>query len=110
MNEEELLTLAAKAAGLTEHKWVPIWNCMAKGDDISFDMDTVWDPLHQNEDAFALAVNLKIDLDFGSQSVAAIAWPEQGHLGTAIANYNGDPFAATRRAIVEAASEIGRTL
>lgn len=110
MNEKELLTLAAKAAGLTNHKWVPIWNCMAEGDDISFDKDTIWNPLEDNEDAFALAVTLRIDLGFGAQDVAALAWPEQGHIGMFLAHYNGDPLAATRRAITQAAAEIGKAI
>ena len=110
MDEKELLTLAARAVGLTNLKWIPVWNFMAERDDISFDLDTKWNPLESNEDAFTLAVTLRIDLEFGAQDVAALAWPEQGHIGTFLAHYNGDPLAATRRAITQAAAEIGKEM
>ena len=90
----ELLELAAKAAGL------------------SFWQENSWNPLDDDGDALRLAVKLNIDVFFHASRV-------EGHVAggrippvRAIEreDYGDDPYAATRRAIVRAAAEIGRNM
>jgi hypothetical protein len=90
----ELLELAAKAAGL------------------SFWQENSWNPLDDDGDALRLAVKLNIDVFFHASRV-------EGHVAggrippvRAIEreDYGDDPLAATRRAIVRAAAEIGRNM
>lgn len=83
MTDKELLELAAKAAGIADG-------------DIFYDMDNEkkWDPLTDDGDALRLAVKLDIDI---AKSVETNAFLK-------------DPYAATRRAIVRAAAEIGKAL
>jgi hypothetical protein len=90
----ELLELAAKAAGL------------------SFWQENSWNPLVDDGDALRLAVKLRIDVFFHASRV-------EGHVAggrippvRAIEreDYGDDPLTATRRAIVRAAAEIGRNM
>ena len=94
MTDRELLELAAKAAGL------------------SFWQENSWNPLDDDGDAMRLAVKLRIDVFFHASKV-------EGHVAggrippvRAIEreDYGDDPLAATRRAIVRAAAEIGRNM
>lgn len=125
MNDRELLELAAKAAGIAAQ-----WDCSERGmmtltpDGI----DTMtWNPLTDDGDALRLAVKLNL------QILPYIYFSERCQL-PAIAKLRGpegvmpveitvgrfpeykesftehDPYAATRRAIVRAAAEIGRTM
>jgi len=89
-NDKELLELAAKAAGINVDCWE----------------DCGWSPLSDDADALRLAVKLKIDISFdGFDEDSVLAahtteWKQEA--------YGDDPHAATRRAIVRAAAEIGR--
>ena len=99
MTDRELLELAAKAAGMVIHE------ARQAERDASFDPEKVglfiargstwWDPLTDDGDAFRLAVKLNMDLVFDIDLSEVIAT---------------DPYAATRRAIVRAAAEIGRQM
>lgn len=109
--DRELLELAAKAAGIYEN---------ATAEDIAefyepgglLVLDGYWNPLTDDGDALRLAVKLGIDFYQGDDDgPAAYA----GYfIGTrqlfATAQHNDDPYAATRRAIVRAAAEIGKTM
>jgi hypothetical protein len=103
MTDRELLELAAKAAGLP-HQWCDAWNTMAKPrPDGGFFFDKVWTPLTDDGDALRLAV--RCAQRFGLYRFMR-AWliamaTEQGDAS--------DSYAATRRAIVRAAAEIGRS-
>jgi hypothetical protein len=98
MNDKELLELAAKAAGI---EWPQ------KISDFSRQYDGVrsWNPLTDDGDALRLAVKLSLSI-----------W-RYDTLSTSKPNFTDwqcdergdDPYAATRRAIVRAAAEIGRT-
>jgi hypothetical protein len=109
MTDRELLELAAKAAGMP-HQWCDAWNTMARPrPDGGFFFDKVWNPLTNDGDALRLAVALNI-------------WPVRQYDRPAIVVQKGaayfdelasepigdDPYAATRRAIVRAAAELGR--
>lgn len=105
MTDRELLTMAAKAAGIA----------------IYFDDDgdcyrikasenrAYWDPLHFDGDALRLAVRLKLRLStVCNNGNASVASATDMYLDVHVEEHNGDPYAATRRAIVRAAAEIGR--
>ena len=81
--DREMLELAARAAGYS-FKWGKDWH--DKG--VPLVDDKSWNPLDDDGDALRLAVKLGLDIE--------IEW------------YDDDPLAATRRAIVKAAAEIGR--
>ena len=108
MTDKELLELAAKAAGYQIHVWG------AKGSESFARMDQShaprWNPLKDDGDALRLAVKLKIHPRPYDSAVFA------DH-ESCLAVYNiledysdhrGDMDAATRRAIVRAAAEIGK--
>ena len=84
MTDRELLELAAKAVG---KRYV---------DGESWDEDAGWNPLTDDGDALRLAVKLSLLCDDDVQYAPVNVWEGQ------------DPYAATRRAIVRAAAEIGR--
>ena len=98
MTDRELLELAAKAAGI-EIKAV-IADTFWRPDGIC------WDPLTNDGDALRLAVKLSIAVHQYASCV--IAAPHIGRYQDCDENYGRDPYAATRRAIVRAAAEIGK--
>ena len=103
MTDRELLELAAKAANL-QIKWddqnQTYATCNAHGN-----MFDDWNPLNDDGDAFRLAVKIGIDigwwLDKNNKPCVVLIYEHIVDLGS-------DPYAATRRAIVRAAAEIGR--
>ena len=121
--DRELLELAAKAAG---HSIVWGDKLNVGGDlidctDMAYirsgqpdEGDVYWNPLDDDGDALRLAVNLcmVIDTDWNGGANAGNAYidftePEYGYQE---GNGKVDRNAATRRAIVRAAAEIGRTM
>ena len=107
MSDRELLELAAKAAGFEynrvwfdEHTGLLVWEPPTTYESRD------WNPLTDDGDALRLAVKCKIDVVQFSLLVRAdvAGLPDVREL------YNGDPLAATRRAIVRAAAEIGRQM
>lgn len=97
MTDRELLELAAIACGELRGEWV--------GNDAYFDgVLTRWSPLTNDADALRLAVTC--DIAFMLETERASATTNNGLRCTEW--LGDDPFAATRRAIVRAAAEIGR--
>ena len=105
MTDRELLELAAKAAGHRIVEWAQDGNevdvaIIIRGDGDGFSKRP-WQPMLDNQmtdadgDALRLAVKLRLD----------VAWYERNPLELDV-----DPYAATRRAIVRAAAEIGRAM
>lgn len=101
MTDRELLELAAKAAGLTVEwrEWVTsrvaAFGTIKHTKQSGFWLDgKQWNPLTDDGDALRLAVKLGL---FMRQAVKEIPRSE----------YEKDPYAATRRAIVRAAAAIG---
>lgn len=86
----------AKAAGLG-----PAWHWNHGG--FMSDGRNAWNPLTDDGDALRLAVKLQIDVKQYRDHV--VAWFDGGYIGTGRIPYDGDPCAATRRAIVLAASQ-----
>ena len=103
MTDRELLELAAKAISIDIS-------------DATFDgwgtpIQTQWNPLRDDGDAFRLAVKLGIDLVISTSSPARTAAfiPESFELDACVEeNHENDPYAATRHAIVRAAAEVGK--
>jgi hypothetical protein len=109
MTDRELLELAAKASGMPHPKWNEVHNYMMVG----LGGDTKeWNPLEDDSDAFRLAVKLKLSLYtpfWGHANFAEVGIREHdGEVKSICREYNDDSYAATRRAIVRAAAEIGR--
>ena len=116
MTDRELLTLAAKAAGINTIIWTEsprskgqtagcIWNGVGPGDTAE-----LWNPLTDDGDALRLAV--KIGRSRTLQLVVGVGGADcqfDHPLVTAFES-GDDPYAATRRAIVRAAAEIGRKM
>lgn len=113
MNDKKLLELAAEAAGISLwwdwHEGIETCNKSGGGE---------WNPLTNDGDALRLAVKLKMEVYHGEDEGEAV-YASYVKPNSAIAycveyyddlNHQGDPYAATRRAIVRAAAEIGRTL
>ena len=101
MTDRELLELAAKAAEL-EVKWCDATEAFWTTD--GYDSFT---PLTDDADAFRLAVKLHLKIDVVPWGTIATKWNESMYVDDAVP-HNDDPYAATRRAIVKAAAEIGR--
>lgn len=105
MSDRELLELAAKANG---------WNAF-EGQANQM-IESGWNPLSDDGDAFRLAVRLGmvLDTDYNGGSIAGNCKVECNYDEPEFGYQEGigkkDPYAATRRAIVRAAAEIGRTM
>lgn len=111
MSDRELLERAAKAAGYTL-KWGDVY--MVGGDEVDCsdqpyvvsgqpdEADWYWDPLNDDGDALRLAVALGLVVDCSRPSAGEPF--KLFHFGQDGAD---DLNAATRRAIVRAAAEIG---
>jgi hypothetical protein len=102
MNDRELLELAAKAAGMSiTPNWSYADGLIADGE--------LWNPLTDDGDALRLAVKLGIE-PRQTPEMASALWSIDTPPGFAVRNEmrNGDPYAATRRAITRAAAEIGK--
>jgi hypothetical protein len=92
MTDRELLEAAAKAAGYE-------FRVETYRDDFQVLVGGgLWNPLTDDGDSLRLAV--KLNIDHGNPGMRlSIDWQP-----------GADPYAATRRAIVRAAAEIGRTM
>jgi hypothetical protein len=102
MTDRELLELAAKAAGIDYYTRAQSGGMLTDNGE--------WNPLYDDGDALRLAVKLKMcvgvvpsNIKDGNATVA-LAPANPVEIGETHAD---DPYAATRRAIVRAAAEIG---
>lgn len=110
-NDRELLKLAAKAAGIEIYE-VLITNVV-----VCYNLDPTkrrtqwihWSPLTNDGDALRLAVKLKLRPWVGDIWVEVDTQYEWS-VTEKIEAHNGDPYAATRRAIVRAAAAIGESM
>ena len=99
MTDRELLELAAKAAEI-EGEWE--WHDDATMGGLYTGSTWLWNPLTDDGDALRLAVKLELHV------MPGIAQTPDG--GMHVDKNMDDPYAATRRAIVRAAAEIGRNM
>ena len=101
MTDREMLELAAKAAG------IGIWWDFIDGEDVcTKDGGGDWNPLDNDGAALQLAIKLGMSIHIIARHTISevflkgVDWVNEPH--------NGDPYAATRHAIVRAAAEIGK--
>ena len=104
MTDREMLEFAAMAAGI-ELRWHP--DGTAYSDTRCSGYWGVWNPLTDDGDALRLAVKFRMSVFHSLSDVYVVdddgdIEVEEGH--------KRDPLAATRRAIVRAAAEIGRQM
>ena len=107
MTDKELLELAAKAAGFDAI--IEMYGLNDIGEPLldANDPPTVWSPLTDDGDALRLAVKLNIASAVDETAASAmvsldeVSWCD-------LKEVSNDPYAATRRAIVRAAAEIGK--
>jgi hypothetical protein len=97
MNDKELLELAAKAAGIEIKHWIG-----------SEPHSPNWNPLADDGDAFRLAVNLGLGIHIDNVDRFVVVEDEQIFYDETKFGGSSDPYAATRRAIVRVAAEIGK--
>lgn len=102
MTDRELLELAAKAAGSDVFMLGGTW-VKRIGKEVAGLERWVgrWNPLEDDGDALRLAVACCLDISIEDYQTIV------RHLGVYEA-HEGDPYAATRRAITRAAAEIGK--
>jgi predicted NUDIX family NTP pyrophosphohydrolase len=102
----ELLELAAKAAGI-DVKWVRNSGCFYY--DRNETGHEIFDPLTDDGDALRLAVKLRLRFKFSDEWAVCEegTYKKYGSIRAEELNIQ-DPYAATRRAIVRAAAEIGK--
>jgi hypothetical protein len=94
MSDHELLELAAKAAGMAR-------------------LSVHWNPLTDDGDALRLAVKLRMRIDVLPWATDANPWNAYDTNNSDAIRHNeypDDSCAATRRAIVRAAAEIGKAM
>ena len=112
MTDRELLEMAAKAAGhaLVWGEKYAIGGDTVDCSDMPYiksihpdEFDACWNPLTDDGDALRLAVKLQIHV----QPDGRYAWASTFEVN-ATEPVGGDPYAATRRAIVRAAAELAR--
>ena len=100
MTDHELLEIAAKAAGIADG-------------DVFYDMDNdkEWNPLTDDGDALRLAVKLGLRVKVEKNDRAEV---DDGNNNSPVCwqavNTRWDIYAATRRAIVRAAAELGKAM
>ena len=102
MTDRELLELAAKAAWYEPEEYIDSKNMLVIFNPESGTSNNLWGPLTDDGDALRLAVKLKINIDTALSYFGA---PDD-NCNCSI--HKTEPYAATRRAIVIAAAEIGK--
>ena len=114
MNDRELLELAAKAAGIEYLGYQPECSYRVTGiGDTGAPLLESWNPLTDDGDALRLAVKLGKAIEFYFYKGAVIAkYQTRDGVGYKWLKEDAedDPYAATRRAIVRAAAEIGKEM
>jgi len=105
--DRELLKLAAKAVDidLLAEEWEDgsiYYYYKIPGDTQG------WNPLNSDSDALRLAVKLNLSMDLFDDAIFVGYTPNCNDCDQVREELNNDPYAATRRAIVRAAAEIGR--
>lgn len=99
--DRELLELAAKAAGIEIEFLQPSGKCFLKN-------AGAWNPLCLDDDAFRLAVDLSLNIEFRNDgNDYTVAW--DGCIGSGkFYHHESDRRTATRRAIVTIAADVAK--
>jgi hypothetical protein len=101
MTDREMLELAARATGYNWRDWTPNSNPLMA--EWPYD----WNPLTDDGDALRLAVKLSLNVQINQISVN-VYYGETKFVGEECLSAGRD--AATRRAIVRAAADIGKAM
>jgi len=101
MTDRELLEAAAKAVGLENH----VWSEQGYGMVNYFGGAPAWNPLRDDGDALRLAVKLKLRINVAETYTDVVYYNAVGAASLS-EGHEGDPYAATRRAIVRAAASL----
>lgn len=107
MSDRELLEMAAKSTGLHVISYSEGYGLGIEGNGVW------WNPLDNDGDALRLLVSLNLCVDVGRRDIEAMWNDDSGEaygLKEPGEKSAGDPFVNTRRAIVRAAAEIGRSM
>lgn len=108
MTDKELLELAAKAAGI---ELVQFYDGLHDVTDDPNKIGRTWNPLTDDGDALRLAVKLTMSISYWEHLEIVSVEAATKQTGVSLDEpFGEDLYAATRRAIVRAAAEIGRTL
>jgi len=101
VTDRELLELAAKAAGIVRDSQTDTWYQTGGGWCIAD-----WNPLTDDGDALRLAValGLGISIPLANKRTDVVCFSDSR---VSAIEAHGDPYAATRRAIVRAAAAMG---
>ena len=115
MSDKELLELAAKAAGVGV-EWRESVRCFCYADS---PYSVAWNPLTDDGDALRLAASLNLCVcftlaeanpTFGTAMVGYSPWENKAPIATERYSEPSEKLAATRRAIVRSAAEIGEAM
>jgi hypothetical protein len=117
-DDRELLQLAAKAAGLFEEWPAPDYDIQWNGYGLwcsGMGRGELWCPHIDDGDALRLAVKLDLEVIpsgawVGASNNELAALVQNGCGIDAVEEHAGDPYAATRRAILRVAAEIGKAM
>lgn len=109
MGDKELLEMAAKACGYEILRTYTDARCLYI-DPGPNENGFHWNPLTSDSDAFRLVVKLGLFVDAyaPATTVGNVVCSTSLACKTRMEDHNGDAYAATRRAIVRAAAEIGK--
>ena len=113
MTDREMLEFAAKAAeiegsyGFASDDYYYHGNTEGILTTLPDGQSYVWNPLTDDGDALRLAVKLKLEIDTYGPTVQVVY--DDGDYSVVKIEPADDPYAATRRAIVRVAAEIGRS-
>ena len=105
MTDKELLELAAKAAGISIGPYYANHDAYLKE---PFQENIFWNPLTDDGDALRLAVKLELTIGKPFEHKIALVWLDDITSFAGNSEKEGGIYAATRRAIVRAAAEIGK--
>ncbi len=105
MTDRELLELAAKAAGhITRSDNLNVWIVETDGSPIAR-----WDPLADDAQAMRLAVKLALTIAIQHHETEVFTWEGECLSSEHVFVHPDHSYKATRRAVVRAAAEIGKT-
>lgn len=105
IDDRKLLELAAKAGDVGTLWWTKDGNKLFRRNGSE---QKPWNPLLDDGDAFRLAVKLELPIRFPMNGTVESGNTKSGYPYWEL--LDNDPYAATRRAIVRAAAEIGLTM
>lgn len=108
MTDKELLEMASKAASYNAQQAI---SAVYPYPTVFYVGQRLWNPLTDDGDALRLAVDLCLAVRLLEKCVFVESNPDTLLSFSAVSEmemYAGDPYAATRRAIVRVAAEIGK--